>query len=205
MPQRKRIVRKPRLDRRVQRTRQLLRDALISAVLEKGYEATTVQDILDRANLGRSTFYSHYRDKDELLVSGFEHLTEIFEEYDAQIPHGNHERPVRAYPPVLLFFRHAADHHRLYKTILESKQGSDIVQRYLYKMLSTRAGKHLKQLVPKGKKPAVPHEIILHYLVSSMLAILTWWLNHDLPYTAEEIYEMYHRLTIPGINAGLGK
>ncbi|MGH9856414.1 MAG: TetR/AcrR family transcriptional regulator, partial [Acidobacteriota bacterium] len=92
-----------RPDRRVQRTRELLRDALTSAVLEKGYEATTVQDILDRANLGRSTFYAHYRDKDELLVSGFEHLRQIFEEYDGQLPHGgNPERPARAYPPVLL-------------------------------------------------------------------------------------------------------
>ena len=196
---------KKTLDRRIQRTRQLLREAFASSVLENGYEATTVQDILNRANLGRSTFYSHYRDKDELLVSGFEHLKQIFEEYDAQVPHGNPERPARAYPPVLLFFQHAADHHKLYKAILGSKQGADIVERYLYKMLSTRAGQHLKQLTPKGRKPPVPHEVILHYLVSSLLAILTWWLNHDLPYSAEEIYDMYHRLTIPGINAGLGK
>jgi AcrR family transcriptional regulator len=195
-----------KLDRRVQRTRQLLRDAFTAAVLEKGYEATTVQDILDRANLGRSTFYTHYRDKDELLVSGFEHLKQIFEEYDAQLPAGgNPERHARPYPPALLFFRHVADHQRLYKAILSSKQGAEIVQNYLYKMFSRRAGQHLKQLIPKGKKPPVPHAIIVHYLVSSMLAILTWWVNHDLPYSAEDIYEMYHRLTIPGINAGLGK
>jgi AcrR family transcriptional regulator len=197
---------KKKLDRRVQRTRELLRESLTICVLEKGYEATTVQDILDRANLGRSTFYSHYRDKDELLVSGFEHLRQIFEEYDRQLPHGgNPERPAGAYPPVLLFFQHAAEHHKLYKSILGSKQGAEIVQRYLYKMMSSRAGQHLKQLIPKGKKPAVPQEIILHYLVSSMIAILTWWINHDLPYSPEEIYEMFHRLTIPGINAGLGK
>ena len=196
---------KKKLDRRIQRTRQLLRDAFASSVLEKGYEATTVQDILNRANLGRSTFYAHYRDKDELLVSGFEHLKQTFEEYDSHLPHGNPERHARAYPPTLLFFQHAAEHHKLYQAILGSKQGADIVERYLYKMLSSRAGQHLKQLIPKGKKPPVPHEIILHYLVSSMLAILTWWINHDLPYTPEEIYEMYHRLTIPGINAGLGK
>jgi AcrR family transcriptional regulator len=203
MAKKKVVNQKP--DRRVQRTRQLLREAFTSAVLEKGYEATTVQDILDRANLGRSTFYSHYRDKDELLISGFDHLRQIFEEYDGQLPSGNPERPARAYPPVLLFFQHAADHHKLYKSILGSKQGEEIVQRYLYKMISSRAGQHLKQLMPKGKKPPVPQEIILHYLTSSMIAILTWWLNHDLPYSPEEIYEMYHLLTIPAINAGLGK
>jgi AcrR family transcriptional regulator len=59
-------------DRRVRRTRELLRSALLSLIQEKGYERITVRDILDRADVGRSTFYAHYRDKDELLQSGFE-------------------------------------------------------------------------------------------------------------------------------------
>src|SRR5215471_19459582 len=58
-------------DRRVQRTRRLLHKALMSCILEKKYESITVQEILDRADVGRSTFYTHFRDKDELLVSGF--------------------------------------------------------------------------------------------------------------------------------------
>ncbi len=65
-------------DRRVQRTQALLQDALLALIEEKGYAAITVQDILDRANLGRSTFYMHYRDKDDLLVSGFEQLKDLF-------------------------------------------------------------------------------------------------------------------------------
>ena len=58
-------------DRRVQRTRRLLHKALMSQVLEKKYESITVQEILDVADVGRSTFYTHFQDKDELLVSGF--------------------------------------------------------------------------------------------------------------------------------------
>ena len=61
-------------DRRVQRTRKLLQDALIALVLEKGYEAVTIQDIIDRANVGRSTFYAHFLDKQHLFLSGFEQL-----------------------------------------------------------------------------------------------------------------------------------
>ena len=56
-------VAKKTLDRRVQRTRQLLQDALISMMIEKGYAATTVQDIIGRANVGRATFYAHFADK----------------------------------------------------------------------------------------------------------------------------------------------
>ena len=57
----------PPEDRRVRRTRRLLRDALVSLVLERGYAGITVEDITDRADLGRATFYSHYTDKDDLL------------------------------------------------------------------------------------------------------------------------------------------
>src|SRR5258708_5227750 len=57
-------------DRRVQKTRKFLHDALVSLIHEKSYETISVKEILDRANVGRSTFYMHFRDKDELLVSG---------------------------------------------------------------------------------------------------------------------------------------
>src|SRR5437870_7469759 len=63
-----------RVDRRVQRSRQLLQDALITAMIEKGYEATTVQDIIDRADVGRATFYAHFADKRTLLGSRIEDL-----------------------------------------------------------------------------------------------------------------------------------
>src|SRR5512141_2904590 len=69
----------PKIDRRVQRTQQLLREALVALILEKGYDAITVQDILDLANMGRSTFYAHYRDKEDLLLSGFQMLFNAFQ------------------------------------------------------------------------------------------------------------------------------
>src|SRR5690349_22765699 len=67
--------------RQVQRTRQHLEEACIALILEKGYEAVTIQDILDRANVGRSTFYVHYRDKEDLLMSRFQALQQAFEEH----------------------------------------------------------------------------------------------------------------------------
>jgi AcrR family transcriptional regulator len=65
-------------DRRVQRTRRLLHKAL-SLILEKKYESITVQELLDRADVGRSTFYMHFQDKDELLLSGFQYLQSFLE------------------------------------------------------------------------------------------------------------------------------
>src|SRR6516164_5384579 len=64
------------MDRRIQRTHQVLHQALISLIVEKGYEVITVQDIIDRANVGRSTFYTHYVGKQDLLRAGLKHLKE---------------------------------------------------------------------------------------------------------------------------------
>ncbi len=64
----------PKIDRRVQRTRQLLRDALMALIVEKGYDAISVQDITDHANVARPTFYLHYKDKEELLLSSVQEI-----------------------------------------------------------------------------------------------------------------------------------
>src|SRR5258708_2647627 len=56
-------------DRRVERTQELLQTALIELIGECGYDAITIQDIVDRANVGRTTFYLHYTSKDELFMS----------------------------------------------------------------------------------------------------------------------------------------
>src|SRR6266511_3052594 len=71
-------------DRRVRRTRRTLHEALIALILERGYERVTVQDILDRADVGRSTFYAHYRDKEALLLTSFDDVRdELRREFDA--------------------------------------------------------------------------------------------------------------------------
>src|SRR4030067_3389625 len=72
------------LDRRVQKTRKLLQDALIELVAEKGYESVTVQEILDKANVGRSTFYAHFQDKDQLLHSILDRLDGLFVQHEKQ-------------------------------------------------------------------------------------------------------------------------
>jgi AcrR family transcriptional regulator len=190
------------VDRRVQRTRRLLQDALLALILEKGYEAITVQDILDRANLGRSTFYVHYRDKDDLLVSEFEHFKLIFRAYDAQLSAGA-QRTTPAPTPSLAFFRHAGEQHRLYKAMV-GKQGSEIVRRYLYQYVADLMTSHLNRQIAQSKHLMVPREILVHYVVSSFMALLTWWLDHDMPYTAERMEEILNTLTVSGLRNALG-
>ena len=101
-------------DRRVRRTRKLLHDAFISLVIEKGYEKTTIQDILDRADVGRSTFYVHYRDKEALLTANFDAMQEQLEcELDQIAATG----PFDVALPAALLFEHAYRNQRVYRAM----------------------------------------------------------------------------------------
>ena len=190
-------------DRRVQRTRALLQEALLTLIEEKGYAAVTVQDILDRANLGRSTFYMHYRDKDDLLVSGFDHLKTLFETSAPHPQSTSRQAPPRNASLSLAFFRHAAEQQRLYKAMV-GKRGGEVVQKYLYQYVADLLKSHLEQRFPGTADLAVPREVVVHYFVSSFLALLRWWLDHDMPYTADQMDAMFNALTMPGIKKAMG-
>ena len=104
-------------DRRVRRTRKLLRDALLALMAERGYESITVQDILDRANVGRSTFYTHFYDKEDLLLSGLEEIRQIFERSNAGAG------ALACAPLSLGLFRHVLEYEPSYRALIGSRSG----------------------------------------------------------------------------------
>lgn len=181
-------------DRRIQRTRQLLQDALIAVILEKGYEAATVQDVIDRANVGRSTFYAHFQDKESLLLSGFEHLRAEFEKHLLNAA----ATSASPWELSLSLLQHAEGQRQLYKA-LAGKQGGNVVITYIQKYLAAYLSEHLKQQLKKRKNP-FPYEILSHYLASSFISLLTWWLDTDSPYSAAQMNEFYRQLVEPGVN-----
>jgi AcrR family transcriptional regulator len=110
-----------KIDRRVARTRGLLHQALLSLILEKSYESISVEEICERANIGRSTFYAHFTGKDDLKRSGLEHLRrELLEQHRsaaASMPVGS--RPLGF---SLAMFEHARDHMHLYRRWWEARE-----------------------------------------------------------------------------------
>ncbi len=99
-------MRTTKADRRSQRTRQLLSTALVALMLEQRYDMITVQDIIDRANVGRSTFYAHYFDKEDLLVSNF---TRVLDELVQPIKQSDRD-DLSTLLRVTLFFHHVKAH-----------------------------------------------------------------------------------------------
>ena len=186
------------IDRRIRRTRKLLQDALLELILEKGYAAVTVQDVIDRADVGRSTFYAHFQDKESLFLSEFEALRMQFELYLTHIPMTD----ASPWGLSLMMFQHAQSQRQLYKA-LAGKEAGGVVLEYLRKFLSAVLLDHLKPQLSKRKTPQIPAEILAHYLVSTFIALLTWWLDHDLPYSAERMNDMFRQLTQPGVEAAM--
>lgn len=175
-------------DRRVQRTRHLLQDAFVELVLEKGYANVTIQDILDRANVGRSTFYMHYRDKEDLLASLFDSLHGAFEQHAKLGPQVNLP---------LIIMQYVEQEHHLFKALLGKKSaGTHLNHMREFLLTSTRKGMKTHS---KTKLTAYQFEAVAQYMANAFLALLVWWIDNDLPCSVDELNNLMMRLMEPGL------
>jgi AcrR family transcriptional regulator len=187
-------------DRRIERTRSLLRDALVNLMIEKGYDAITVQDILDRANVGRSTFYAHFYDKDQLLVGTINQLKEFISRQKMD--------PARSKKPgeccfvfSLLMLEHAQGHQHLYKAIV-GKQGGAAVQNQMRRMLAELARDEIADFFP-AEALSVPREIVTDFVVNTFFTILVWWMEQGATLPAGEVDGIFHKLALEGLKGAV--
>jgi AcrR family transcriptional regulator len=160
-------------DRRVRRTRKLLHDAFIALAIEKGYEKTTIQDILDRADVGRSTFYTHYRDKAELLTASFDGMHQQLLRQLAEVPTTS---TIDVTLPAALLFDHAYQNQRVYRALC-GHQGGAVVQRHLRSLIGDLLRKHMRPEFSAGGTE-VSADIAAEFYTSAALGLLVWWIAH---------------------------
>jgi AcrR family transcriptional regulator len=182
-----------KVDRRVRRTRELLRRALFSLVQEQGYGRITVQDIIDRADIGRSTFYAHYRDKDDLLLSGFQDIRSALaaEGAAAEQAAGATSQFLQ---PLLVVFRHVEGHRHVWQP-LTRKGGAEVVTRIMRDNVTDLIRAHLRSQFPGLGRNQPQLEAAVQFVASACIGLLLWWLDNDVPYSAEELYTVFRRLT----------
>lgn len=182
-------------DRRVQKTRKLLKDALISLIIEEGYEAVTIQEILDSANVGRSTFYIHFENKQELLHSCFEEFHESFEKYKSSSENfGSSDF-------ILNLFRLVERNRRLCKALL----GRDDMTFFnpIHSFIFTYFEASIKKINIYKKQSSLQSEMLTCYITSALLGTLRWWVDNDMPYTAEEMDRIFRKLALQDIQQTL--
>lgn len=194
----------PKIDRRKQRTRQFLRDALMELIVEKGYESISVQDITDRANVARPTFYLHYKDKDELL---FTSTQEIYDDLLDRHPPFSCEDIVAALKNGDVMddsdFQHIADHADFYRVML-SKKGSVsfivVVLEYLTNLMQREAVERLKS---PEHQPQIPEGFIASFLAGAEIGVANWWLKQSTPPSPRDVAMMMNFATTVLLNWSL--
>lgn len=177
-----------RVDRRAARTRRLLHEALMRLIFRKDYDSITVQDLLDEADIGRSTFYAHYAGRDDLLRKGFDRLQEELRAAQDRLSGDGSAAPL-AFSAVV--FAHTAAYRENYRAMVGTRGGSIVlaeVRRVLLSMVEPELDR-----MPDG---GVPRDLLARYIVDAFHSVLTWWLERRPQLAPEEVDRMFRRLVL---------
>lgn len=182
-------------DARVRRTRDALGDALVALMQEKPFDTITVQDVLDRAHVSRSTFYSHYSDKDDLLMSDAD---DFFERMSMALSaHG--DKSDRVFP-VQEFFTHIADVQPFYKALVKSGQFQENME--LARGHFARGIERRLSELPRGQSiPASERSAIAFTHAGALLSLLSWWLDRGMRELPAQMDELFHRMVWNGVGS----
>jgi AcrR family transcriptional regulator len=182
-----------RTDRRVGKTRRALKEALTDLILEKGYESVTVQDLIDRADVGRSTFYAHFMDKDDLLMA-------ILADLEMPDPDANGWNPDDpAFGWTLELFRHFGSGKRLFKAVAGSQSGV-LARRETTQRLERLAQAELSRLQVARKLDAFKVETVVRFLVGTFIGFMDWWIRDENDHlAAQQVDHAFRALVLPGV------
>lgn len=181
-------------DARVRRTRDALGDALIALMQEKPFDTITVQDVLDRAHVSRSTFYAHYSDKDDLLMSDAE---EFFEALSTALS-AHADQSDRVFP-VREFFQHLSDVQPFYKALVKSgkfQENMELAHGHFARGIERR----LRELPRAQSIPPQEIPAIAFTQAGALLSLLTWWLDRGMRESPEEMDQLFHRMVWNGVS-----
>lgn len=186
-------TRKP--DRRIAKTKKLLRDALQSLIVEKDYSSIAVKEILDRANVGRSAFYMHFRDKDELLASSIDDLLGCVPQTHSKSGGGRYERILWFSLPIL---EHHGRHRHAGQFRLGPK-GRAVIHGQLQKLLTEVISEDVIGSCKGRRKTAnrMPPDLLAQYVASTFIMVLSWWVESRSPLPAMEINDLFRALVLP--------
>ncbi len=192
-----------RHERRRQQTRKLLIQTTVQLVLEKGYDDISIQDITDRADLGRGTFYIHFKDKEEVVWSAVQDLIlELEQKAHLQYKDGIPDQP--EYYGLLYIFRQAEKNRDLFRVIF-SGRGSAVLTRRVEDLLAVIFLYDLQNR-PFLRDPIsdVPVEVVAQMTTGLITRMIDWWLNTPNNYTAEQmagmLYQVLYRKKPPTVH-----
>lgn len=186
------------LDRRRMKTREAIHEALYSLMMEMQYNKITIQDIIDRANVGRSTFYAHYQTKDELLIESITHLMDILNNYI--ISYVDYNGDTTRLIPVTELFGHIKENGKMMRGLIKSNSADLFIEKaqsYWNEKLKT----YLSQKLVDGQEPCIPIEILVNHISSTLINLLKWWVENRMPYEPSAMDIYFQKLINPCIQS----
>jgi AcrR family transcriptional regulator len=180
-------------DRRTLRTKAMIREALFGLMSEKQYSKITIQDIIDRANIGRSTFYSHYETKDELMQRCIEDLLQNYI--------GNCEERKQSEQrilPIAEFFEHIRENSKVMKGLISSESG-EIFLGQVQQYWNVRIIEYIKERSSPDKIAPVPIDVVSNYVSGTLIWLLKWWFTNKIKYTPKQMDDYFHELVRPSL------
>jgi AcrR family transcriptional regulator len=188
-------------DRRVQRTQRLLRAALLSLIEEKGFEALTVQEIIDRANVGRATFYAHFDSKEDLLVSGLDGLRLALKDLQKQAcSRGGSDERLFSFSHEI--FAHIAEYRKVFRAMVGKPSGA-LVQQLLQKIVIELVRDDIKAIAGGREQKSAPTEAIVQFVTGGLFGLAMLWASGRLSLSVDEVNSLFRRLAMPGLEASL--
>jgi AcrR family transcriptional regulator len=189
-------------DRRVQRTRELLQKALIELIRERGYGGITIQDIVDRANVGRTTFYLHYNSKDELFLTCHEAMVREFP-IGPLHPLSREELLFPEAPTGLIAaYKHLEEARGMLYAIFQGKD-SLLIMRQIRDWNAKEIEANLRAAFAETES-TIPLDVLANYLAGAQIALLHWWFEKRQPHTLENLAHIFHRLQRAAIRDAFG-
>lgn len=188
----------PTEDRRVEKTRKLLRESLASLVREKSYDRIAVKEILDRANVGRSTFYTHFRDKDELLASVILEMLSSASGHRRRSSGRGSERILWFSLPIFEYL----EGHRRHAGESAMKHGGRLLHKHLQKLLAGLILEDVRDLDRRRKKTGpVPPAVLARYVASTFVLVLNWWVESGTRLPSRDADAIFRALVVPTLTA----
>ncbi|WP_062305186.1 TetR/AcrR family transcriptional regulator [Alicyclobacillus sendaiensis] len=173
------------MDRRVQKSRQAIREAFVGLMKEKDFEHITVQDITDRANVSRKTFYLHFLDKYDLLDRIIEDAIREMDEF------GRCVCELDWVPATEHCFQYLADRYDFFGTMLTQAGAPYFRRRYVESCMSSFR-EEIRKVV--GRQPLPEEEVILQFVVHAYVGTVEWWLQQGMPHPPKVMADRVGRM-----------
>ncbi len=180
-------------DRRVRRTQRFLKAAMIQLIAEKGYDEVSVQEIIERADVGRTSFYTYFRSKEDLLLCSMDDMGELFDAGAAELS------PESACDFVPMFFQHLEENRKLAKALLGSSLSVHVVREHVQGQIF----RHFRKAF--GARPGDPVPISVEgaavFASGALIAMMHWWVGLDRPVSRAKVGELFRTILEPGLSA----